>query len=164
MDVVDILDETSSLEQRILSAIKKIKGNRNRACFQNILTFFNRSKPNIDMDKLKNVLADMESKRIVKNNGEEGKETFFINTAQEDSNVDNNNIAASTDIDEFISYIDDNFYNVLVNKIKSEVKSAVKHELKQLEHFNDLTVIKKAESIDSNNASLYKFLVKKYLI
>ena len=54
-------DEGNSNEQekRILRLIKRIKKDRNRPCFQNILSFANREDDKLTMDDLKIVTDKM---------------------------------------------------------------------------------------------------------
>ena len=57
-------EEIKQCEHRINGIIWKIRKDRNRACYQNILTFFNRNEPKVDMECLKEMICDMEKREI----------------------------------------------------------------------------------------------------
>ena len=133
--------DIKKLEQCIVKIILKIKKNRNRPCHQNILGRFD-----INMDRLKEVLNNLIVNNLIRNNGKEGRESFCVideqideqnNDSDDDieersldvSNEDNIDDNLTEDIninensvisDSLKSYINDKFYETLINKIKSE--------------------------------------------
>ena len=143
-------NSTSCYEHRVLAAIHKIKGNKQRACYQNILAFFNRTEPTIEIDNLTQLLCEMESKDLVKNRSRSGKESFdFVKSetieGKGSDSIQNGDAEDDHSLESLTSYIDDKFYDVLTNRIKDEVKTAVNIELKDLVKAsiaNELKVVK----------------------
>ena len=60
------LGEEGKMEKRITNIITKIKKDRNRAGYQNICNFFNRSEPKMEMDSLKKLIEDLENREIIR--------------------------------------------------------------------------------------------------
>ena len=149
-------------ENRIKRIIGKIEKNRNRACYQNILTFAKREKQSFQMDTLKEVIKGMADKNIIYNKGKDemDKESFKM------FRTDENHVDLSTqtqiqngdeDLDDcFESYINDKFIETLKCLIKSEVNSAFsEHE----ENGNNVNECNKMEMVHNcNNEALVKSL------
>ena len=92
------------------------------------------------MDSVKKVLDNLISNNIIVDKGKEGKESFFIVNVPSDSenikNVENVEIVANvenveddTSLNAIGELIDDKFYSILINRIKSEVKLALDERL-----------------------------------
>ena len=79
--------DIKKLEQCIVKIILKIKKNRNRPCHQNILTFVNRGGFDINMDRLKEVLNNLIENNLIRNNGQEGRESFCVIDEQIDEQI-----------------------------------------------------------------------------
>ena len=121
---------TEDIERRVIKIIEKIKNNRNRPCFQNILTLLNRGGINLEMDNLKDIINILIEKKAIYDKGKEGNESFclldngmYILNGDECDDEPNN-------IDPVEEYINEKFYEVIINKIKEEVKNTVNAELK----------------------------------
>ena len=71
-------NDNEQLEDCIKKIIIKIKENRNRPCYQNILTFMNRRGKEIEMIKLKEILDGMIDRGEICNKGKEGNESFYL--------------------------------------------------------------------------------------
>ena len=121
--------ERKAIEEAILSIIGKIKKDRNRACVQNIHTFVNRRGFDIEADIVEKVIDDLISNNMIENKGRNGKESFFIVNMPSDNegliHETNNVFEDDADLNALRNLIDDKFYTILVNKIKSEVKLAL---------------------------------------
>ena len=66
------------IEDRIVDAIKHIRGKRNRAGFETLLMFINRNEPKCDIDDMKEAICRMESDNLIINKGREGHESFYL--------------------------------------------------------------------------------------
>ena len=75
----------------------------------------------------------MESRGIIENRGVVGVESFYLNdtNSSDMQNGDNNNNVLDT-ITSFQTFIDEKFYNIFTERIKSEVNDAVKNHLELL--------------------------------
>ena len=158
-------------EQCILKIILKIKKNRNRPCYQNILTLADRGGMDMEMDGVKDILDWMIGKGLIRDNGKEGHESFSvieeenINNESDDgieerciddeenTSTDNNFNEKNIMSDSLKSYIDDKFYETLINIIKYEVKVAVDTEihknmlLSRNPESNELNTVSSAQAI-----------------
>ena len=125
-DVVPENDEVKALEDHVVKIIIRIKKNRSRPCYQNILTFLAREGRELNLDDIKVVLDRLISKRIIKNIGKVDHESFSLfqektNNSETIHIVDNFN----EDISSFESYKDKSFYSALLSDVKLEVKNAL---------------------------------------
>lgn len=120
-------------EKNILRIIKRIKGNRHRACYQNILEFARREDKNLDREKIKVIIdklierrviidinikkniPDMESFKIVGDNLEAEMQTNIQDEVDENM----------TSLENFINH---KFHETLINKIRDEVKTVINTE------------------------------------
>ena len=142
-------DEKKRIEEAILSIIRKIKKDRNRACVQNIHTFLNRRGINMELGQVGKLIDNLLERNIIVNREKRGNESFYVvdllsdneEISDEISDVKNDSEHASSSnaIQEFI---DDKFYAILINKIKLEVKlaltDAIKHEcIQNIKHDNN---------------------------
>ena len=119
-------------ETRILRIIKRIQEQRNRACYQNILSFAQRENKLLNMDVYKPILDDLVDKDILINKYRDKiGESFKIVEVKSDAA---DTLVKSKDIkngnDEIQSIeattnFDDEFYTNLTNIIQREVKIAV---------------------------------------
>lgn len=130
MDIEDMNIEED--EKRIIRIIKRIKGNRNRACYQNILEFARREDNNLDRNKIKVTIDNLLSRNIItdinKKKNTPDMESFKI---VEEENLENLNIQDEDDentITSLENFIHDKFYETLINKIREEVKTVVNSE------------------------------------
>ena len=123
------------LEDRIVRIVSKIKKNRNRPCYQNIFTMLVRGGKAIEMDELKEFINNLVERSILLNKGnDERGESFclgsFLDTEINNIDVDN---SISTETESVLeNFINESFYNTLINKIKDEVKIAVFNELSEV--------------------------------
>ena len=108
----------------IQRVIKKIKLNRNRPCYQNILTLINRGGYDLDMDTIKDTLNNMVEKNILSNDEKDGKESF--NLCNHENLQETNTNLSVTDPEQIVENILDGlFYETLITRIKAEVKIAM---------------------------------------
>ena len=119
---------TTIIDDCIIAVIRRIKKGRNRAGYQNIFTFLNRNEPKLDMQTLKARVNNMVERGVLLNKGKGDNESFFISetnlhlTTEGEENGDD-------ELRNLKSYIDDKLYEVLINKIKTEVKNVVSCEI-----------------------------------
>ena len=64
----------NDVERKVIRLVTRIKNNRNRACFQNILSFANRE----ELDELKETIDKLVNRGIMRDEGKAGKESFFV--------------------------------------------------------------------------------------
>lgn len=123
----NILVGNSELEESILKAIAKIKKNRSRPCSQSILTALNRGKgeDKLSKDVLAVSLNDLLNKKIICNNGKSGQESYSLEKMEDLKSAGIDEGIGDKEITTLESFIDDTFYNTLINRIKSEVNNAV---------------------------------------
>ena len=67
-----------SEEAKILRLIKRIQKDRNRPCYQSILSFANLEENKMEMDELKDIMDKMVDENIITDIGVNGKESFSI--------------------------------------------------------------------------------------
>lgn len=138
---MEVFDE-NKLKEDIKKIIIKIKNNRHRPCYQNILTFYNRGRSEIlSEENLISVIHIMIQEKEIINNAKDGKDSFNINpnlslpeslTEAETCNAldKSNDIVGDTDnnldkLENLENFINEQFYSVLTSRIKEEVKLAV---------------------------------------
>ena len=68
----------NDVERKVIRLVMRIKNNRNRACFQNILSFANREESKMELEELKETIAKLVNRGIMRDEGKAGKESFFI--------------------------------------------------------------------------------------
>ena len=73
-------------ENRIKRIVYKIEKNRNRACYQNILSFAKRENQSLQMDTIKEVIKEMMDKNIICNRGNEETDKESFKMSQTDQN------------------------------------------------------------------------------
>ena len=74
------MEESKKIKEDIKRIITKIKGNRHRPCYQNILTFYNRGKSELLVEEdMKLIIDEMIKDNEIKNIGVDGKESFLLN-------------------------------------------------------------------------------------
>lgn len=151
----------AEIEKRINQVIENIRNNRNRVCYQNLQTYLNRNEPKVEMEDLKNIIADMERRNVIVNKGKDDKESFYVCENGDDVMYvrdEKQKQNGYEDLEYFKSYIDNDFYQDIINRIKSEVKSVLSYELKLLKDDNELNVIKIPEVIKNDNDVLLQTL------
>ena len=128
----------AKIEKRVMGAIRKMKKSRSRPCFQNVHTLVNRGGNDISMEQLKDVIKLLLEKKLICDKGKEGSESFFIlenilsNEEASDEEASDEEASDDTRNENLIeAYINEKFYETLVNKIKGEVKMAVSIELNE---------------------------------
>ena len=150
-------ENTTIIDDRIIAVIRRIKKDRNRAGYQNIFTFLNRNEPKLDMQTLKARVNNMVERGVLLNKGKGDNESFFISetnlhlTTEGEENGDD-------ELRNLKSYIDDKLYEVLINKIKTEVKNVVSCEINILKESNELKVINITEPKEKVNDVLLNSL------
>ena len=137
------------LEDRIVRIVNKIKKNRNRACLQNIQTMLERGGYKIALDYLKDFIQGLVDTDVLKNSGTPERISLsVVELAEEGNNVDNVETDSDDNIDKFLStkeledFVDNSFYETLLNRIKFEVKNTVKSELDIYLNNNKLNDVK----------------------
>ena len=104
----------------------KIKGSRSRPCYQNILSLLNRGGCELDIDELKDTINTMVDSGVLHDIGKEGVESFIIceevNSEDTNSQTPELNDDAIENIEQFINA---QFYETLILRVKTEVKLAV---------------------------------------
>ena len=129
IDEQEQVDQLKKLEESILSVIAKIKKDRNRACFQNIHTFMNRRGINIEMEKLQKVIYNLILRNVIVDKGREGKQSFFLVDLTSEGKEIIDEVTCDSEhessFNAIYELIDERFYSILINKIKSEVKLAL---------------------------------------
>ena len=117
------LEAQKKLEISIIKIITKIRSSRSRPCYQNILTHLNRGEyKDLQMDDLKSVLEGMNEKNTIKKNGEQNESFFVIEETDVLEHNENN--------ESLESFVNDEFYSVITNRISLEVNLAVEKALK----------------------------------
>ena len=106
-------------ENRIVRIIKKINTDRNKACYQNILSFAKRENKEIEMDLVKEVTNNLLERNIIYdlNKGKVDKESFKLVVVDESSADKNNQINITGGVDDgsitpLENLINDNFYEL----------------------------------------------------
>lgn len=118
------MEEIQEIEDCIKNVILKIKKSRSRPSYQNILTRVNKEGIDLVMEKLKIILNDLIDRNIIKDIGVEGRESFSI----VDKNIDDDEGDMNINSSAVESFINEQFYETLTNKITLEVKRAVEYE------------------------------------
>ena len=118
------------LEDRIIKIVEKIKKNRNRPCYQSIMSMLEKGGKSISMDDLENFIKSLVESKLLRNIGSVDKESFCLplGSNNDDGFSDQNkdcNILSEASIDE----INDKFYETLLHLIKKEVANVIKSEL-----------------------------------
>ena len=152
------MGEAMEFEKRICNSIATIRKRRNRAGFQNILEFFNRECPKLEMKQFKDIMISMEKKNLIINKGRSDLESFYIMQDDLDASIEDNcSIPNGVDIPNYSeckqtleNFLDDQFETVLTNKIKDEVKSQMDILVNKLNIANSLSAIKNEHS-DAND-------------
>ena len=137
--------EPQKIEDNILSIITKIKKDRNRARVQNIHTFINRRGIDIQEEDVLTVIDNLLLRNIIVDKGKGKKESFFIvdlpsesdeninkssvEHESSDENINKSSVEHESSLNALHEFIDENFYTILMNKIKSEVKAALNDSL-----------------------------------
>ena len=75
---IQIQQRLDDAERKVIRLVNRIKNNRNRACFQNILAFANREESKMEMDELTVTIDELVNRGIMRDEGKIGKESFVI--------------------------------------------------------------------------------------
>ena len=162
-------------KERLVRIIKKITAQRNRAGYQKILAFAQRENKTLIMDDCKVIIADLLIEGLVYNDSKTvNKESFKVvakeplnppvelktlrektstnkaNTQNQDGDENQQDTLADV-----TAFIDNSFYDVLINRIKSEVKSCVISELNKL-NVNELKVVNSHTLNEKRDADIIK--------
>ena len=126
--VNDTVVNRVQIEERIKPVIWKIKASRSRLCYQNILTSVNRGGCEMDMDELKEILNAMIDSKMICNIGKEGNESFKIYEEENFQSMDEV-FSQTSEIPEPTNnlehYINTQFYETLITRIKTEVNKVL---------------------------------------
>ena len=121
-------------EKRIRRIILNVQTSRNRACYQNILSFAKRENQHLDMEIVKDLIRGMVEKNIIfdKNKGIVEKESFKLFRNPDDQ--DEISTQTYTEVDSFhedveITRESPNDEELIHNKIKDEVKHYINDNL-----------------------------------
>ena len=148
-------------ENRLKRIIGRIEKNRNRACYQNILSFAKRENTNLEMETIKDVIKGMIDKNIIFNKGKDeiDKESFkmFQTDADHAEFSTQTQNGVEDDDERFETYINDKFIETLKSLIKSEVDSFFCEQNRALNRLSVPDKIMK-EGNNYNNESLVKTL------
>ena len=78
------------IEDDILSIIKRIKNDRNRACVQNIHTFINRRGINMEVEEVRKLTESLVERNVIIDKGKQDKESFYVvDLIAEDEQINN---------------------------------------------------------------------------
>ena len=157
------------LEEIIIRIILKIKKSRSRPCYQNILTLVNRGGNTLSLENVKELLNNMVEKNLICDKGKEGSKSFFVLEGETYTSDDEN--AETMDSENPITtYINEKFYDTIMNKIKVEIKSAIEFEFKNKNislnsnpEFNNITennTNKNSDTEVSSKDTIIKLLIK----
>ena len=83
------------------------------------------------MDTLKHVLLELGNRGVIINKGSEVIESYYIVEEQTTIEKTDEEVQLEKNVENTAleTFIDETFYDILVSKIKAEVKSAVNNEL-----------------------------------
>ena len=121
------LSNSDRTEEIIKRVILKIRKSRSRPCYQNILNLVNRGGEfHLEMDELKKIINEMVKKNIIVDKGKNGNESLYITSEIiTDADLTDNEDDDIESLSEIESFINEKFNHVLLNKIKSEIVSAL---------------------------------------
>ena len=117
--------------KRVIRIIKRIKSDRNRACYQNILALAKRENKGLYSEHIKEIVKNLVERNIITNINKDkpDMESFkLVSTEIMETDNDKNNKIGDDNTQSTEQYINDKFYETLTNKIKQEVKNAIKAE------------------------------------
>ena len=117
--------------KRVIRIIKRIKSDRNRACYKNILSLAKRENKDLDNEHIKEIVNNLLERNIITNINKDkpDMESFkLVSTENMETENDKNNKIGNENTQSTEQYITDKFYETLTNKIKQEVKNAIKAE------------------------------------
>lgn len=127
------------IEENIIGMIKRIrKDQRKRPGFQEIFEGINKQEDDsnkMDISVFKDSMMKLQSANKIYDGGKGGRESFYVNEDIPQNisrhRTDNLNVDAGIDGEDsqLFDYINDKFYESLINMIKVEVKSEVKTQL-----------------------------------
>ena len=149
------------LEDRILKIVGKLRGKSVRPCYQNIHCKLNQGGRNLSMDDAKVFINNLVEAGLLLNKPRKDKESFYLNSGGEnnlcnrDESFTNSemDISQNQDIASLESFVNEQFYDTLINRIKSEVNIAVNSKIQHLK-LNELTVISDDECNKGNELKL----------
>ena len=119
---------------------------------QKYFTFLNKNEPKLDTETLKDTLNDMEEREVIINKGKGDTESFFIIETILDATTEQKSEENGDDeLRNLKTYIDDKLYEVLINKIKTEIKIVASNEINVLKQSNELKVINVTEPNEKVN-------------
>ena len=129
-------------EQRLIRIIKRIKNNRNKACYQNILAFALREDKDATMENIKVTINNLLHRNIITNtnNGKIDMESFKL-VADENLETLEAETQVDTNCKSLENFINLKFYETLVDKIKDEVKNAINESSLLKANTNSINVI-----------------------
>lgn len=120
------MSDLSETETKIVNAINFIRNDqRKRPCTKEIFNNINNNLEEfekIDISVYHEAMVKLQSDEIIYDGGKGGKESFFINKDIFINNGIHDIIGNDSDITNFIN---DKFYETLINRIKLEVKHAI---------------------------------------
>ena len=123
---------------RVLKVIRKIKSNRNRAGYQNIQSFHNRTEPKLSMPQLKETLQDLVEKGIIVMKLKDEVESFHIvEDITEATDSQSKEQHGDDSVEHLMNYLDEAFNTVLIDRIKNDIMCDVDEKIKQL-NINEL--------------------------
>ena len=139
---------------RILKVIRKIKNNRNRAGYQNILTFYNRSEPKLTMQQLKETLKALEEKGMIVNKSKDDIESFCTAEHSSEKTLSPSKEKHGGDsIEDLMHFLDESFQTILIGRIKDEIMSAVDVKIENL-NLNELKVVNSPDNHTSDSDTI----------
>ena len=124
VDQINSQIHDEKLSNAIIRTMKRIKGNRSRPCYQNILTSLDRHfKIDLQMEELKCITRKLIDENIIQNNGKEGMGEYFnIVNGKQETLPDKRNVQEDTNSDSLenlINFVDERFFNTLTDFIKT---------------------------------------------
>ena len=120
-DETILVKDVEHAEEIIKEGIYAIRKSCSRPSYKNILSYVNGSDEfNLNMPSLKNIMNSMIEKDIIYMKGKKGSESFYVTeNSGEDPQVSELNKLENVNFLE--NFINDQFYKVIVNKVKDDV-------------------------------------------
>ena len=134
----------SGIEEKIVNTINYIRNEkRKRPCTREIYNAIKNNSEELetfDISVFNEALIKLQAENIIYDGGKDGKESFFINEVTPRIYSETSNFGNDSNINKFIN---EKFYETLINRIKLEVK----HEINSVLNTNHIN----SESIGLHN-------------
>ena len=173
---MEINADEGNVELLITRLITKIKNNHSRPCLQNIHHHLNRGNYKIEMAELEDIIDGMIQSDKIRDIGKNGAESYRITTLNDkplEDVSDNDNPLEDDpdkeDVSSLESYINEKFYDIITNRIKSEIKLQLSPVSTRISDNNDdamITILKDQvdflkKELESKNTIIQMLLKEK---